>query len=194
MKAFSQACENNKGPILEILRPLLATRRTLLEIGSGTGQHAAFFAANLAPLTWQTSDVVANHASIQAWIARVDNALAPRELDVDADDWPATRYDAAFSANTAHIMHWPTVVNMFHGVARVLAPGAVFALYGPFNYAGTYTSDSNARFDQHLRASDAGMGIRDYETVAELAERLDMTLLADHAMPANNRLLVWQRH
>jgi cyclopropane fatty-acyl-phospholipid synthase-like methyltransferase len=194
MKAFSQACENNKSPILEILRPLLASRRTLLEIGSGTGQHAAFFAANLAPLSWQTSDVAANHASIQAWIDGVDNALAPTVLDVDADDWPATRYDAAFSANTAHIMHWPTVVNMFHGVAKVIAPGAVFALYGPFNYDGAFTSESNARFDRHLRATDAGMGIRDYEAVAELAERLDMTLLADHPMPANNRLLVWQRH
>jgi SAM-dependent methyltransferase len=193
MKSFSQSCENNKGPILDVLLPLLRRQRACLEIGSGTGQHAAFFAARLPHLVWQTSDVAGNHASINAWIDGVDNARPPMVLDVDGDDWPARRYDAAFSANTAHIMHWPTVVNMFHGVSGILEPGAVFALYGPFNYQGEYTSPSNQHFDRTLRASDPGMGIRDYEAVVELASSAGMTLLADHDMPANNRTLLWQR-
>jgi len=193
MKSFSQSCENNKGPILDVLLPLLRRQRACLEIGSGTGQHAAFFAARLPHLVWQTSDVAGNHASINAWIDGVGNARPPMVLDVDGDDWPARRYDAAFSANTAHIMHWPTVVNMFHGVSGILEPGAVFALYGPFNYQGEYTSPSNQHFDRTLRASDPGMGIRDYEAVVELASSAGMTLLADHDMPANNRTLLWQR-
>jgi SAM-dependent methyltransferase len=193
MKSFSQSCENNKQPLLRILGPLLEARQALLEIGSGSGQHAAFFAAHLPQLLWQTSDVAANHASIEAWIDGVDNAVAPIALDVDADDWPQRRYDAAFSANTAHIMHWPSVVHMFQGVSGILEPGGVFALYGPFDYAGEHTSPGNQRFDRSLRAADAGMGIRDFEAVAELADSVEMSLLADHAMPANNRTLVWQR-
>ena len=193
MKSFSQSCENNKGPILDVLRPLLKRRRACLEIGSGTGQHAAFFAARLPHLVWQASDVAGNHASIDAWIDGVDNAPLPVVLDVDGDDWPARCYDAAFSANTAHIMHWPTVVHMFHGVSGILEAGAVFALYGPFSYYGEHTSPGNQRFDRTLRASDPGMGIRDYEAVVELASSVGMTLLADHAMPANNRTLLWQR-
>ncbi|TFH48761.1 MAG: DUF938 domain-containing protein [Lysobacterales bacterium] len=194
MKAFSQACENKKGPILEVLQPLFADRNAVLEIGSGTGQHAAFFASHLAQLVWQTSDVAHNHASIEAWIGGVGNALPPLTLDVDSDDWPAARYDGAFSANTAHIMHWPTVVRMFHGVAGVLQPGGVFALYGPFNYDGQHTSRSNEAFDRQLRASDAGMGIREFEAIEALAHAAEMTLLADHGMPANNRTLVWRRN
>jgi len=193
MKAFSKSCQNNQGPILEILRPLLADRQALLEIGSGTGQHAAFFAAGLPQLLWQTSDVAANHASIEAWIDGVANARPPVVLDVDTDDWPVRRYDAVFSANTAHIMHWPSVARMFRGVAGVLEPGGVFVLYGPFNFHGEYTSPGNERFDRTLRATDAGMGIRDFAAVAELASSAGMTLLADHDMPANNRTLVWAR-
>ena len=193
MKVFSQSCENNKQPLLEILMPLLDGRLALLEIGSGSGQHAAFFAPRLPQLRWQTSDVAAHHASIEAWIDGVDNALAPIALDVDGDSWPQRVYDSAFSANTAHIMHWPTVVHMFQGVAGILDSGGIFALYGPFNYAGAYTSPGNESFDRHLRSGDGGMGIRDLEAVTELAESVGMRLLADHAMPANNRTLVWQR-
>lgn len=194
MKSFSQSCENNKIPILEVLQPRLACRRALLEIGSGTGQHAAFFAASLPQLVWQPSDVAGNHASIDAWIDGLDNARPPMLLDVDGDDWPARRYDAVFSANTAHIMHWPTVVHMFHGVSGILEPGGVFALYGPFNYQGEYTSAGNQHFDRALRATDPGMGIRDFEAIAELASSAELTLLADHAMPANNRTLLWERN
>ena len=194
MQAFSQASENNKGPILEILRPLLEHRETVLEIGSGTGQHAAFFARQLSWLIWQTSDLRHNHPSIETWIHGIENARAPLALDVDADDWPTESYAAAFSANTAHIMRWSSVVRMFHGVAGVLQAEGVFVLYGPFNYGGRYTSPGNEAFDAELRAGGAGMGIRDFEAVAELADNAGLSLLADHAMPANNRTLVWQRH
>jgi len=193
MKSFCQSCENNKDPILDVLRPLLAGRHTVLEIGSGTGQHAAYFAAALPHLDWQTSDVVDSHPSIEAWIDGVGNARAPLALDVNAGDWPTETYDAVFSANTAHIMSWPSVENMFHGVARVLSPGGVFALYGPFNYVGAYTSEGNERFDRQLRSSGGGMGIRDSEAIIELAASAGMTLLADHDMPANNRILVFAR-
>ena len=193
MKAFCQSCENNKGPLLAVLEPLFAGCRTVLEIGSGTGQHAAFFAAHMSWLRWQTSDLSCNHASITAWIDGIENACAPLTLDVDADEWPDERYDGAFSANTAHIMPWSSVTRMFQGVGGVLVSGGVFALYGPFNYAGRYTSAGNERFDRQLRAGDAGMGIRDFEDVSTLANAAGMTLLADHAMPANNRTLVWQR-
>jgi cyclopropane fatty-acyl-phospholipid synthase-like methyltransferase len=194
MKAFSQACENNKAALLAVLEQLFADCRTVLEIGSGTGQHAAFFAAHMPWLRWQTSDLAPNHASIAAWIEGIDNARAPLNLDVDAEDWPEERYDGAFSANTAHIMPWPSVTRMFHGVAGVLRAGGVFALYGPFNYAGRYTSAGNERFDRQLRAGDAQLGIRDFEAVTELARAAGFDLLADHAMPANNRTLAWQRN
>lgn len=194
MKSFCQSCENNKDPILDVLRPLLASRHRVLEIGSGTGQHAAYFAAALPHLEWQTSDVADNHESIRAWTDGVGNARAPLLLDVDAGDWPAQSCDAAFSANTAHIMPWPSVQHMFHGVARVLKPAGVFALYGPFNYGGAYTSEGNERFDRQLRAAGRGMGIRDSEAVVELAASAGMTLLADHGMPANNRILVFARN
>lgn len=194
MKAFSQACENNKGPILAILRPLFCERKTVLEIGSGTGQHAAYFAAQMPQLIWQTSDLPQNHASIEAWVEGIENARAPLALDVDDGHWPVHVFAAAFSANTAHIMHWQTVINMFEGIGRALEPGGVFVLYGPFNYDGAYTSSSNERFDRSLRATDPGMGIRDFEAVAELAASAGMFLVADHAMPANNRTLVWARN
>jgi SAM-dependent methyltransferase len=194
MQAFSQASENNKGPILEILQPLLQRCETVLEIGSGTGQHAAFFASHLPWLVWQASDLSHNHSSIEAWIHGIANARAPLDLDVDGDDWPTQSYAAAFSANTAHILHWPSVVRMFHGVAGVLQADGVFVLYGPFNYGGRYTSPGNEAFDGQLRGADAGMGIRDFEAVAELADNAGLSLLADHAMPANNRTLVWQRN
>ena len=194
MKAYCQACENNKDPILRVLGSLFADKRLVLEIGSGTGQHAAYFAAAMPHLEWQPSDVEENHASIEAWIDGVENARSPLVLDVDAGKWPRQRFDAAFSANTAHIMRWPTVINMFEGLSSVLEPGGVFALYGPFNYGGDYTSEGNARFDRTLRASGAGMGIRDFEAIAGLAESTGMSLIADHPMPANNRTLTWQRN
>ncbi len=195
MKPYAESCDQNRLPILEVLERELAGRRRLLEIGSGTGQHAVFFGARFPELLWQTSDVAAAHAGIHAWLdeARLDNVLAPLALDVCADDWPRQGYDAVFSANTAHIMAWPQVECLFAGVGGVLEAGGVFCLYGPFNYGGRYTSDSNAQFDRWLKARDPLSGIRDFEALCALAESAGMVFRKDYDMPANNRTLVWTR-
>jgi SAM-dependent methyltransferase len=185
MKPYSEACERNRDPILAVLRRIFADRRRVLEIGSGTGQHAAYFSAALPHLVWQASDVRAHVAGIRMW------GVEPIELDVDAP-WPAITADAAFSANTAHIMSWPQVERMFAGLGRLLPEDGCFALYGPFNYGGRPTSESNARFDAMLRARDPASGLRDIEAVNELARRCGFALMEDNAMPANNRLLVFR--
>jgi cyclopropane fatty-acyl-phospholipid synthase-like methyltransferase len=167
----------------------------LLEIGSGTGQHAVYFAAELPSLHWQTSDRVENHAGIQAWLdeSGLDNVGAPLALDVLTDTWPDGPYDAAFSANTAHIMSESAVEAMFLGLGRVLADGAPFLLYGPFNYDGRFTSPSNREFDAWLRHRDPQMGIRDVAWLQDAGERGGLVLDEDLEMPVNNRCLVWRR-
>ncbi|HJV73914.1 MAG TPA: DUF938 domain-containing protein [Noviherbaspirillum sp.] len=194
-KQFSAACERNREPILAILRQVLAGTRRVLEIGSGTGQHAVYFGAQLPHLLWQTSDLQCNHASIHAWLdeAGLPNVLPPLVLDVASADWPNGLFDAAFTANTCHIMAWDSVQAMFRGVGRILAPGGVMCVYGPFNYGGRFTSESNASFDMSLKAQDARMGIRNFEDVDRLAEDSGLVLMADYQMPANNRLLVWRK-
>lgn len=193
MKPYAESCEENKRPILEVLRIEFADVRNVLEIGSGTGQHAVFFAGQLPHLVWHTSDVVEHHAGIRAWIdaAGLDNVRPPLTLDVRRDAWPEARFDGVFSANTVHIMGWPEVEAMFAGIGGVLAPGGHFCLYGPFNYGGKFTSESNARFDQWLKARDARSGVRNFEDLDRLANAAGMRLLNDYAMPANNRTLVW---
>jgi cyclopropane fatty-acyl-phospholipid synthase-like methyltransferase len=193
-KPFSTACEENKGPILEVLAQLLADARRVLEIGSGTGQHAVWFAARLPHLTWQTSDLAENLAGVRLWLAdaALPNLPPPLELDV-AGHWPPGTYDAAFSANTAHIMGEAEVAALFAGLPGALTPGAPFALYGPFNDGGHYTSDSNARFDQWLKARDPASGIKDRDTLAALGEAQGLPLAEDHPMPCNNRILVFRR-
>lgn len=195
MKPYSESCDQNRVPILEVLRIELAGRSRLLEIGSGTGQHAVYFGPEFPHLLWQTSDVAAMHAGILAWLLDSDaaNVLPPVSLDVCGADWPAKGYDAVYSANTAHIMSWPEVECLFAGVGRVLDSGGVFCLYGPFNYGGRYTSASNARFDEWLKQRDPASGIRDFEALRQLADKAGMTLRKDYEMPANNRTLVWSR-
>lgn len=193
-KPYSEACEQNKRPILEVLEPCLAQADSVLEVGSGTGQHAVYFAARMPHLRWQTSDRVEHHAGIRLWLdeAGLDNLVAPLDLDVTGE-WPQSTFDAVFSANTAHIMSLPEVEAMFRGVATVLARGGQFALYGPFNYGGRYTSASNARFDQWLKTRDPESGIKSFEALAALAEDNGMGLTNDYTMPVNNRVLLWQR-
>ena len=180
---FSQACENNKAPILAVLREALAGARSVLEIGSGTGQHAVHFAPALPHLEWRTSALPAHHPGIVAWIA----------LDVRRRPWPGVTADAVFSANTAHIMPWPAVEAMIAGAAGLLPPGGLLLVYGPFRYRGEHTAPSNAAFDAALRRQDPAMGVRDAEALDEVAVREELTPLADHAMRANNRLRVWRR-
>lgn len=193
-KPFAAAAEENKQPILGVIEPLFQDLRTVLEIGSGTGQHAVFFAARMPHLLWQTSDLPANHAGIRAWIAdsRIANVLPPLTLDVTGA-WPPGPYDAVFSANTAHILSFDQVAAMFRGVARVLAPAGLFAIYGPFNYGGRHTSESNARFDQSLRARNPASGLKDVDDLEVMARAGGMELSGDFAMPVNNRTLVWRR-
>ena len=194
-KPFSQACENNKDPILAVLREVLTEPGTILEIGSGTGQHAVHFARHLPHLRWQPSDVVDNLPGIRAWLveAALPNVAEPLVLDLDQETWPVAAADGVFSANTAHIVHWPQVRRLFHGVARVLPAGGAFCLYGPFAYDGHHTSQSNADFDATLRRRDPHSGIRDVADLRGLGEEAGLHLAADRPMPANNRTLVWRR-
>ena len=190
------ATSRNRDPILAVLRTHLASRRRVLEIGSGTGQHAVHFAAALPHLQWQTSDLPDNHPAIQAWIdaSQLGNVLPPLALDVgNADTWPAQRFDAVFSANTLHIISWPQVQALFANLPRVLARDAVVLVYGPFNIGGRFTSASNADFDAQLRSDDPQRGIRDIEAVQVLATDAGLAFVADIEMPANNRCLVWRR-
>lgn len=194
-KPFSESCVQNRAPILAVLREVFADRRRVLEIGSGTGQHAVDFGAALSHLQWQTADVAAHHQGIRLWLddAALPNVLAPIELDVNQSAWRSGRYDAVFSANTLHIMGWPEVGRFFAGVGEVLEPGGVLAVYGPFNYHGAFTSESNARFDAWLKSRDPASGVRDFEAVDALAAAQGLSLQRDYAMPANNRTLVWRR-
>lgn len=195
-KPFSQACENNKLPILEVLQSHFSVSGKVLEVGSGTGQHAVYFAGRLPHLEWQPSDVAENLPGIRAWCDSVvlGNLKCPLELDVFQADWgDFSGLDYIFSANTMHIMSWAGVEAFFGGIERYLKPGGMLALYGPFNYAGRYTSESNAAFDQWLRTRDPLSGIRDFEDLEGLAMQAGLSLIHDYAMPANNRALLWER-
>ena len=194
-KPFAESCVENRAPILAVLREVFADRRHVLEIGSGTGQHAVYFAPELPHLTWQTADVPQHNAGIRLWLAEaaLPNVLAPLELDVNRTEWHSGRYDAVFSANTLHIMSWPEVERLFAGIGAVLESGGVLAIYGPFNINGAFTSESNARFDAWLKARDPASGVRDFEAVDALARAQGLVLQQDVAMPANNRTLVWRR-
>ncbi len=195
MKQFSTACERNQSHILAALQTSFADRKNVLEIASGTGQHAVFLGRHLPHLTWQTSELLQNHAGINAWRAEAQcpNVLPPIVLDIHDAPWPAMTADAVFNANTVHIVSWTGVVRMFTGIGQLLKAGGVLCLYGPFNYAGEFTSASNAQFDAWLKARDALSGIRDFEAIDQLAQAQGFELMRDVAMPANNRLLVWHK-
>jgi len=195
-KPYSESCEQNKEPILAVLCDVLINTTQVLEIGSGTGQHAVHFGKNLPHLNWQTSDVIESHNGIAAWIneANLPNIYPPINLNVSSNIWHTLgNFDGVFSANTVHIMHWNNVVDMFSGIGKILLPGSKFCLYGPFNYDGDYTSPSNAQFDQWLKNRDSKSGIKDFEALIELALAADLKLVNDFAMPANNRILVWNK-
>ena len=194
---YSQACERNKDLILEILSPYFEQIENVLEIGSGTAQHAIHFAQEHPQLIGQTSDQAQYLDGIKAQLENNprDNVLSPLQLDVCQPEWVDSNktYDAFFTANSLHIMDWHQVQALFTGLAKVSMPGAYLFVYGPFNYGGVFTSSSNAEFDINLRARGIGSAIRDFEAVNQLAEAEDFTLLADHAMPANNRCLIWKK-
>ncbi len=193
-KPCAPACDRNREPILAALRDHFADRSKVLEIGSGTGQHAVHFAAAMPHLVWQCSDRPENLPGIRMWLdeAALPNTPAPLSFDVNGQ-WPERRYDAVFSANTLHIMGWPEVERLFAGLPAILAPDAKLAIYGPFNVGGRHTSEGNASFDASLKAKSPHQGLRDVEAVNALARRAGLALVEDRAMPANNRCLVWRR-
>ena len=193
-KPYAESCDQNKAPILQVLSRLFADTRRVLEIGSGTGQHAIHFAAAMPHLVWQTSDRPENHPGILAWLqeAGLSNTRDPIELDV-RDPWPQQTYDGIFSANSVHIMSWDAVEACFEGVGSVLAEGGRFVLYGPFNYDGEYTSESNRQFDVWLKQRDPLSGIRDFSDLNRLADNQGLVFEEDIQMPVNNRMLVWRR-
>lgn len=194
IKPYSQACENNKSPILTVLQSYFFDVANVLEVGSGTGQHSVFFAANLPHLQWHTSDRVMNHAGIELWHreAQLSNLHSPIELDLN-NAWPVTKVEAIFSANTLHIISWTLVERFFAGVKTHLSNQGKLAIYGPFKYQGQYTSESNLAFDQFLKQQDEQSGIRDFEAILNLAEQAGLTLEDDIKMPANNQLLLFKR-
>jgi len=235
MKPYAESSEVNKGPILAVLKEIFADRKQVLEIASGTGQHAVHFGRELPHLTWQPSELPQHLPGIQAWLdeAQLPNVLPPLAIDVNDTHWPFSKPvrpeqpvrpersaakskesksnltsvrpevskgeehllspspDAIFNANTVHIISWPEVERLFAHIARVIAPGGCVCLYGPYNYDGKFTSESNARFDTWLKSRDPNSGVRDFEAVNRLAAFHGLELLRDIAMPSNNRILVW---
>ena len=194
---FSDACERNKGPILEHLLPVLTRPARVVEIGAGTGQHAVHFARAMPHLQWQPTDRAEYLAGLGARVARdgPPNLAMPLELDVTWPRWPVTAADVVYSANTLHIMSWAEVEALMAGAGRLLGARAEgwLILYGPFRYGGRYTSDSNAAFDGMLRDRDPLSGIRELEAVDALARAAGLQLHADQRLPANNQLLFWRR-
>ncbi|HEY8159304.1 MAG TPA: DUF938 domain-containing protein [Methylobacter sp.] len=193
-KPFSQACENNKAPILQVIRTVFYQPATVWEIGSGTGQHACYFAEHLPHLEWQPTDRSENIPGINLWReeAKLVNLKPALTLDVTDALWPCSSIDALFTANMLHIMSWEDVQVLFNRLTEYLSPKALICIYGPFNYNNTYTSDSNAAFDQWLRSQNILSGIRNFEDIVSLSTSCGFSLVNDIAMPANNRLLVLQ--
>ena len=196
MKQSSPSCERNQDAILAVLKEVLPESGTVLEVGSGTGQHAAYFAAHLPQLVWQPSDLSPNFPSIRAWRAEVGlpNLREPLELDLLAPIWPVASAQAIVCINTIHIVSWKAVENLFAGVGRTLASGGVLYVYGAYRYATRPLEPSNEEFDRWLKARDPVSGIRDFEAVNALAEKNGLTLVEDRAMPANNRSIWWTKN
>jgi len=196
VKQFAPACERNKEPILTVLKEILPRAGTVLEIGSGTGQHAAYFAAQLPHLTWQPTDVPNGLASIRAWAeeAGLDNLRPPRGLDLASANWPVTSADAVVCINTIHIVAWNAVENLYAFAARALPRGGVMYVYGPYRYAARALEPSNEEFDKWLKARDPQSGVRNFEDVDALATKHGLVLAGDRAMPANNRSIWWVKN
>jgi len=190
-KRSSTSCERNQQPILEQLSRLLKDHQQVLEVGSGTGQHAVFFAQHLPHLTWHTSDAKENHPSINAWIEEFpcQNLRSPIAFLFGQQAWPDIPVDAIFTANTTHIMQKSDAELMMKMVSKELQKGGLFCQYGPFNIDGEYTSEGNRTFDIHLENEGCG-GIRDINELTEWATGLK--LIEKIPMPANNFLLVWE--
>ena len=190
-KPYSESCDQNKDAILTVISPLFFSFSNVLEIGSGTGQHAVYFAEKMPQLTWYTSDCQSYLDGINMWLADAGlaNVLPPLELNVSSSQWPQLEVDAVFTANSIHIMQQQDVVNLINGVGKILKQGGSFVIYGPFNYNGLYTSKSNENFDHWLKQRDPLSGVKNFEEIESLANSNSMQLVTDYEMPANNRIL-----
>jgi SAM-dependent methyltransferase len=195
MKQYAPACDRNRDFILDVLREVLLEPGRVLEIGSGTGQHAAYFSGSLPHVTWQPTDVPDALASIEAWRAETGaaNLLAPLTLDLLDDAWPVETADAVVCINTIHIVPWQAVERLFAGVGERLVPGGVFYVYGPYRYADRPLEPSNVDFDNWLKARNPHSGIRDFDAVNRLAAQAGLVLAGDRPMPANNRSIWWRK-
>ena len=193
-KPFAPAAEENREAILNVLREEFKFTSSVLEIGSGTGQHAAYFSQQLPHLTWQSSDKFEMLAGINMWLNDTNTQNTPDAIELDVcSHWPQQNYQGAFAANVAHIMHWHEIEALFSGLDHVLTSSAVFCLYGPFNIDGKYTSESNRRFDQWLKNRDPESCIRDRKNLDQLALKNNFQASTEFDMPANNKILSWRR-
>ena len=194
---YSEAALRNQEPIFHVLKDYIGmSDGRLLEIGSGTAQHAIYIAEKLPNLHWVCSDQVENHANIKIRLqsAKLANIHGPEKLVVGEDDFPGKKpFDYVFTANTLHIMSWKLNKSLFKLLAKRLREGALAFFYGPFNYDNEYTSDSNKAFDEFLKSRDSLSGIRNFEDISRNMEKYGFKLLKDHEMPANNRLLVFRK-
>jgi SAM-dependent methyltransferase len=195
MKQYSPSCERNQEPILKILVEILPESGTVLEVGSGTGQHVARFGQALPGLKWQPSDLESSHPSIRAWCAEIGltNVLSPVVVDLSSPGWPAPEFDALVCINTIHIVAWPLVVNLFRGAGRVLKKGGVMFVYGPYEYRDRPLEPTNVEFHEWLKMRNPQSGIRMFDEVNELARENGLVLEGDEAMPANNRSIWWRK-
>ena len=195
IKPNSPSCEQNQQVILDVLKTVFLEPGEVLEIGSGTGQHAVFFTENLPHLSWQLSDLEAEHAGMKMWLAEVEHnrIKAPLIFDVDMPSLDIAKTDYVFTANTTHIMSQSQAEKMFKHIGDYLKTAGLFVQYGPFNYNGQYTSESNANFDVWLKQRNPHSCIKHFESMQEYAEMNDLRLLKDIEMPANNRILVWEK-
>lgn len=193
-KPICEACKRNQQAILEQLQTQLCGYESILEIGSGTGQHAVFFAKAMPSLQWQTSDLAHKHDGIKAWLNEVNlvNVLPPLELDIANQHWPIKQFDIIYTANTLHIISWELIKKLFQHCSQHLVQHGRLIIYGPFNYHGKYTSTSNQAFDAMLKQANPHQGIRDFSDIEKIAELESFHCIADISMPANNRLLTFE--
>lgn len=196
MKQYSAACERNREPILEVLRTVLKDSRTVLEIGSGSGEHAVWFSQDLPHLDWQPSDQPGMLGSVSAWRDEEggENLLPPVEIDLlDESTWPQQTFDALVCINTIHIVSWPGVEALFRLAEKVLPESGRMFVYGPYRYVDRPLEPSNEQFDRWLKQRDPESGVRDFEAVNQLARQAGLKLMEDIAMPANNRSIWWRK-
>lgn len=195
IKPYADSCDQNRDAILNIIQPLLINSSSVLEIGSGTGQHAVYFSEKLPHLIWNTSDRIDNIKGIKLWLSESDSEKLPQPLPLDIRQavWPAITFDTVFTANTCHIMSQQSVEIMFDRIGDLLPEDGQLIIYGPFNYNRRYTSASNEQFDQWLKLRDPESSIRNFEDLNDLAKKAGMTLVTDYEMPANNHILHWQK-